>query len=127
MINIEKSLELFSNKFFELHPMKSLPEWYPYYTDLIHARSKDSNKIIFAVVSAKKKELEAGEWYEEFQGKDMLAKKIPGTQNKGFVINHEPEVITIFSAEINEETTEIKILVDLDINIIDRMKLIKLR
>ena len=126
-ITPEKALELFNDKFFVLHPRESLPQWYASFTDLTQIYTKDPRQRVFAIAAAKKKELDSNEWYEEVRGKDVLAGFFPGTKDKCYVINHEPEILTIFSAAIDLETAEVTILTDIDMSSISSEKFMKLR
>lgn len=126
-IDTKEAADIFDNTFFNLHPKESWPKWFISHTNLTQIFSGDSTQRIFAIVAAKKTALESGEWYEEIHGKDVVVGVFPGTEKKCYTINHEPEILVIFSASINVETSKITILVDLNMSLINDEKLMKLR
>lgn len=126
-ITLEKASNIFDDMFFKLHPRKSWPEWFASHTDLTMIDTKEPNKLIFAIAAAKKKELDLDEWYEEILQRDVLAGFFPGTKDKCLTINHQHEILTIFSAEVDLLTSQINILTDLDMSLIDEKQLMKLR
>jgi hypothetical protein len=123
----EKVLDIFIDEFSRLHPKKDLPEWFFLKTDMTGISSQDSSKEVIAIVAKIKKDLKPDEWYEERHGKDVLASFVPETKEIGYVINHVPKMLTIFSMEIDLRTGKFTILCDLDILSIDEAKLMKLR
>jgi hypothetical protein len=126
-ITIEQATNLFNNKFLELHPRHLWPGWMKSHTDLNLGYDKVNNKCICKLIVGKKKELGSDNWYEEVRGVDVVAGFFPGTRDKCFIINHEPEILIIFSADINLATSQINVLVDLDMSLIDERQLMKLR
>ena len=126
-ITLEQASNIFDDKFFELHPKKSWPKWFTSHTDLTQVYTQKHNKCIFAIAAAKRKKLDPDEWYEEVHGRDVLAGFFPGTKDKCYTINHEPEILTIFSVEIDLKTSKVSILVDLNMSSINSEELMKLR
>jgi hypothetical protein len=127
-ITTEKALELFVDKYLELHPKESSPKWFFSHTDMGQISSGEANKLRFAFMALKKKELGLNEWYEEVHGKEVLAVLNPETQKKEYVISiHESEILIIFEAVVDLETAELTILTDRDLLSINSEDLRKLR
>ena len=135
IINPEKALGLFVDKFLELHPRESWPKWFTSHTNLAEISTEKSristggsNKRKFAIVALQKREPGPDQWYEEFDGEEVLATYFPGTQEKGYIINMpEPEILIIFGAVVNLENSALTILVNKDLFSINGEKLLKLR
>jgi hypothetical protein len=126
-ISTKQAADIFDSTFFDMHPKESWPKWFISHTNLTQIFSEDSTQRIFAIVAAKKIALELGEWYEEIHEKDVVVGFFPGTKSKCYTINHEPEMLIIFSASIDVETSEVTILVDLNMSLINYEELMKLR
>ena len=135
MINSEKALEIFIDKFLQLYPRKFWPKWFTSHTNLAEIFTEkssistgESNKRKFAIVALQKREPGLDQWYEEFDGQEVLATYFPGTQEKGYVINMpEPEILIIFEAVVTLENSALTILVNKDLFSINGEKLLKLR
>jgi hypothetical protein len=122
-----QALDLFTDKFLELHPKETWPDWFTSHTDIVEVHASD-NKCRLAISAFKKRDLRSNEWYEEVHGKDVLTKLDPDTQEKRYVINTpESEVLDIFGAIIDLETFDCNIVVDEDMSSIDVKRLRKLR
>jgi len=123
----EKALELFLNKFFELHPKQSWPKWIRTHTDWAKFDEK-SNIYKLGIVAWQKKELGANECYEEVNGREFLTKINPQTKQKEYVVNiRGVQMITIFQVLVDEKNFAVEVLLDTDLLLIDSKQLIKLR
>jgi hypothetical protein len=126
-ISTKQAADIFDSTFFDLHPKEFWPKWFVSHTNLTQIFAEDPNQRIFAIVAAKKVALEPGEWYEEVHGKDVVVGFFPGTESKCYTINNEPEILIIFSASIDIETSKVIILANLNMSLIDDEELMKLR
>lgn len=74
------------------------------------------------------KNLKEGEWYEEVHGREVVAEFLPGTNEKVYVISEaKSQVLVVFKAEIDLDTSEVNIIVNEDLSQITPDKLVKLR
>lgn len=127
-ITREKALEIFVDELLRLHPKESWPSWFTSYTDLTEIPTDNPSEYKLAIAALQKKVLGPNEWYEEIDGKEVLTKLIPGTDEKGYVINtHESDMVIIFEASIDLETSRLRVLTDRDLSLFSSEDLRKIR
>ncbi len=119
-INFDQALEIFLDKFLELHPKNTWPDWIKKCTT--YGGTKDENKFWrFAFTALPEYSLKENEnWETAIDGTKALVKIDPDTGEKRYIIsNTTANVITIFEAVINPNTSEITVTSDLDLSSID--------
>jgi hypothetical protein len=105
--------------FFTSHPKASLPEWFADCATLGGTKDAQMRWILnFTVVP--KLQLQADEFWEERNGKSVLAKLDPKTGQKRIVIHRKAnEVVVIFQAIVDPETGQVTVLIDSDLSAMD--------
>ncbi|MGD9365099.1 MAG: hypothetical protein PVH87_05340 [Desulfobacteraceae bacterium] len=116
-LDFDKAMEIFIDKFLELHPKITWPDWFKRCTSY-GGKKDDKNFWRFAFTALPNDLLNKNEYWEI--GKDgsrHLVVVDPDTGEKRYIIsNTTDEVITLFEVEINPDTAEITVLKDEDLN-----------
>lgn len=124
-VDFDKATEIFIDKFLELHPKSTWPDWFKRCTT--YGGTKDNKKFWRFAFTALPEELPRKNEYWEI-GKDgsrNLVKIDPDTGEKRYIISNTTDaVITIFEAVINPITAEIKVLKDKDLTKINGRSLL---
>jgi hypothetical protein len=116
-ISYDTAESLLLDKFFQLHPKNTHPEWL---SRLLPPRidfDEKTGKLVLSVGAYKKEPLGPNHYWEEKDGRKHLMYKDPTTGKISVVIHYTPkEYLTIFKAVLDAETAEVTVLVDTDLS-----------
>jgi hypothetical protein len=103
-------------QFEKRHPRETRPEWLK--RCMMESYSKDKQgRFIVSFTLTPRIPLEPNEHWEEINGERKLVLLDPITGKKLVVLHRSPrEVITIFEAVVDPETSEVTVLVDRDLS-----------
>ena len=117
--NFDKALEMFLDKFLELHPKDTWPDWFKSCTTYGGTKAQNSSWR-FEFTAILKKELGKNEsWEFSKDGKARLVKIDPKTGEKRYVISNTADadsVLKIFEAVIDPTKHTILVMVDKDLD-----------
>ena len=103
-------------EFEKRHPRETWPEWLK--RCMMESYSKDKQgRFIVSFTLTPTIPLEPNEYWEEIDGKRTLI-YVDSVTGKKLIVLHRapPVVITIFEAVFDPETSEVRVLVDLDLS-----------
>jgi hypothetical protein len=126
-VDFDKAMEIFIDKFLDLHPKATWPKWFKRCTSYGGTKD-DKNFWKFAFTALPNQSTNKNEYWEIGRdGGRHLVKVDPDTGEKRYIISNTTDsVITLFEAEINPNTAEIKVLKDQDLNEINGEELLVL-
>lgn len=103
-------------RFEKRHPRETRPEWLR--RCMMDSYAKDNQgRFVVSFTLTPKIPLEPNQYWEEIDGERKLVRVDPVTGKKLYVLHRTPpEVITIFKAVVDPETSEVTVLVDLDLS-----------
>lgn len=128
MLSFENAIEIFLDRFLQVHPKDSWPSWFKSCTS--YSGTVDAEGHWRLAFTAMPKEClgENESWEIDEKGHYVLTKVDPDSGEKWFVISNTAEkVITLFEVKIDKESNEIEILSDQDLHSINGAELFNLR
>lgn len=114
---------LAAEKFREIHPEEQHPPWLKHYIRVRGNRTPERNWIITAVVMHQV-QLEPHQHWEWIRDVLTIIEVDPETGKEYVMISGGPptETDTVFEAEVNSESGEVTVLVDIDLDTLDETK-----
>ncbi|MCP3139457.1 hypothetical protein [Pyxidicoccus xibeiensis] len=119
-----EALRLFRERLLALHPRAEWPEWVDS-SVIMHLDVPASGKSTFSLQASPDPALAPGLHWEEVNGSRMLVSIDKETGKRGVIIHwstHPSEIVTLFSAVLDDETSQVTVLVDNDFSKLEGAK-----